>query len=69
MSSQDSPTKRACIFLPPGEGRPYPMGRISAVFKADGEETQRQTLLPSGGWNLIRRAPERSPMRKTIFSM
>ena len=42
MSSQDSPTKRTAIFLPPGEGRPYPMGRISAVFKADGEETQRQ---------------------------
>ena len=27
------------IVLRPGEGRPYPMGRISAVFKADGEET------------------------------
>jgi mannose-6-phosphate isomerase-like protein (cupin superfamily) len=24
----------------PGEGRAYPMGRISAIFKADGEETQ-----------------------------
>lgn len=27
------------IFLKPGEGRVYPMGRISALFKADGEET------------------------------
>lgn len=27
------------IFLPPGEGRSYAMGRISAVFKADGDET------------------------------
>ena len=27
------------IILRPGEGRSYPMGRISAVFKADGEET------------------------------
>jgi mannose-6-phosphate isomerase-like protein (cupin superfamily) len=27
------------IFLAPGEGRSYPMGRISAVFKADGAET------------------------------
>jgi quercetin dioxygenase-like cupin family protein len=27
------------IFLKPGEGRSYPMGRISALFKADGEET------------------------------
>ena len=30
---------RAPIFLLPGEGRSYPMGRISAVFKADREET------------------------------
>jgi mannose-6-phosphate isomerase-like protein (cupin superfamily) len=42
MSSQDSPTKRIAIFLPPGEGRVYPMGRISAVFKADGDETLGQ---------------------------
>ena len=41
MSIQDNSTKRAGIFLPPGAGRSYPMGRISAVFKADGEETQR----------------------------
>jgi len=27
------------IVLSPGAGRSYPMGRISAVFKADGEET------------------------------
>lgn len=27
------------IFLSPGEGRLYQMGRISALFKADGEET------------------------------
>jgi len=40
MNSQASSTKRAGIFLPPGEGRSYPMGRIGAVFKADGDETQ-----------------------------
>ena len=42
MNGQDSPTKRVAIFLPPGEGRPYAMGRITAVFKADGDATQRQ---------------------------
>ena len=42
MSNQDKPTKRGAMFLPPGEGRSYPMGRISAVFKADGDETQKQ---------------------------
>ena len=34
MASERSP-----IFLPPGEGRSYPMGRIAALFKADGAET------------------------------
>ncbi len=32
--------KRVAVVLPPGQGRSYPMGRISAVFKADGEETE-----------------------------
>ncbi len=32
-------TARKPIVLPPGEGRKYPMGRISSVFKADGAET------------------------------
>ena len=39
MSTHNSSTKRVGIVLPPGEGRSYPMGRISAVFKADGDET------------------------------
>ncbi|WGP00201.1 cupin domain-containing protein [Saccharophagus degradans] len=30
---------RKPIFLQPSEGRPYAMGSISALFKADGEET------------------------------
>lgn len=32
-------TARPPLFLAPGEGRAYPMGRISALFKADGVET------------------------------
>jgi mannose-6-phosphate isomerase-like protein (cupin superfamily) len=39
MSVQDNSKKRAGIFLPSGAGRSYPMGRISAVFKADGDES------------------------------
>lgn len=30
---------RRPIILAPGEGRSYPMGRIAALFKADGAET------------------------------
>jgi mannose-6-phosphate isomerase-like protein (cupin superfamily) len=30
---------RPPIVLAPGEGRSYPMGRIAALFKADGPET------------------------------
>jgi mannose-6-phosphate isomerase-like protein (cupin superfamily) len=33
----DSP--REPVILGPGEGRAYPMGRIQALFKADGDET------------------------------
>jgi mannose-6-phosphate isomerase-like protein (cupin superfamily) len=40
MSSENNSTERGAIFLLPNEGRAYPMGRISAVFKADGDETQ-----------------------------
>lgn len=30
---------RQAVVVPAGEGRAYPMGRIAAVFKADGAET------------------------------
>ena len=30
---------RKPFVLPPGGGRVYPMGRLQAVFKADGDET------------------------------
>jgi mannose-6-phosphate isomerase-like protein (cupin superfamily) len=30
---------RSPLLLMPGEGRAYPMGRIAALFKADGAET------------------------------
>jgi mannose-6-phosphate isomerase-like protein (cupin superfamily) len=33
---------RRPVVLGPGEGREYPMGRLSAVFKADGRETARR---------------------------
>lgn len=39
MAAETS-TLRSPIVLRPGEGRAYPMGRIAAVFKADGSETR-----------------------------
>lgn len=39
---EDSTARRGPIVLAPGEGRDYPMGRISACFKADGRETASQ---------------------------
>jgi len=42
MSSQDASARQVGILLRPGEGRAYPMGRIRAVFKADGDETNTQ---------------------------
>jgi len=35
----DQHHQRKPVVLAPGAGRSYPMGRISAVFKADGQET------------------------------
>jgi mannose-6-phosphate isomerase-like protein (cupin superfamily) len=40
MISDDGTSRRAPVVLGPGEGREYPMGRISAVFKAGGAETE-----------------------------
>lgn len=37
---QDDKPVRPPLVLLPSAGRRYPMGRIEAVFKADGEETQ-----------------------------
>lgn len=39
MDKSASDNLRPAVVLRPGEGRPYPMGRIAAVFKADGTET------------------------------
>ncbi len=39
MSNGKGSDRRTGIFLPPEHGRSYPMGRISATFKADGDET------------------------------
>ncbi|HEY4083929.1 MAG TPA: cupin domain-containing protein [Burkholderiaceae bacterium] len=38
--NEETPAPRQALVLGPGEGRAYPMGRISAVFKADEAETQ-----------------------------
>lgn len=35
-------TTRSAVVLSPGEGRCYDMGRLRAVFKADGTETASQ---------------------------
>jgi mannose-6-phosphate isomerase-like protein (cupin superfamily) len=37
--STDMSTVRKALIIPPGQGRAYPMGRMSAIFKADGTET------------------------------
>lgn len=40
MDTSSPATARTAVLLRPGEGRSYPMGRIAAVFKADGLETE-----------------------------
>jgi mannose-6-phosphate isomerase-like protein (cupin superfamily) len=36
----DPSPEREPVVLAPGQGRTYPMGRIAAIFKADGTETR-----------------------------
>ena len=50
MSSKPAAPARAPVILGPGEGRAYPMGRISALFKADGAETQARYSISE--WSL-----------------
>ena len=42
MTDSGSTVARRPVVLEPGEGRAYPMGPISAVFKADGAETAQR---------------------------
>src|SRR6186997_3347394 len=42
MNPPESAASRSPIVLAPGAGRAYPMGRISATFKADGLETDNR---------------------------
>lgn len=42
MNNSPPASSRSALVLRPGEGRAYPMGRISAIFKADGAETASQ---------------------------
>jgi mannose-6-phosphate isomerase-like protein (cupin superfamily) len=39
MAASDTPAPRRPVVLGPGAGREYAMGRIRAVFKADGAQT------------------------------
>ena len=42
MDTAPSDIRRTAVVLRPGEGRSYAMGKIGAVFKADGRETENR---------------------------
>jgi len=42
MTDSTNPAGRRPVVLGPDEGRAYPMGRLSATFKADGTETEQR---------------------------
>jgi mannose-6-phosphate isomerase-like protein (cupin superfamily) len=42
MSDSGNDTRRRPVVLGPDEGRTYPMGRLSATFKADAVETEQR---------------------------
>ena len=59
MAEPTSPTHRDGIVLAAGEGRAYPMGRLSAVFKADGAESAGRYSISE--WWLEPRTPGPGP--------
>jgi hypothetical protein len=67
--SKSSVTPRKAILLAPGQGRAYSMGRISAVFKADEDETQSRYSVVNGGLSQELRGPQLTRTPKMIFSM
>ena len=56
---------RKPVILAPGEGRSYPMGRVSAVFKADGPETRSRYSVSEWWLEPHTRARARIPTKKT----
>ena len=50
MTDAPASTDRDPLVLAPREGRSYPMGRLSAVFKADGTETAGRWLPSARNW-------------------
>lgn len=52
---------RKPLVLPPGAGRRYPMGRIEAVFKADGPESANRYAISE--WWLEPRTTGPAPTR------
>ena len=60
---------RKAIVLAPGQGRAYPMGRISAVFKADEEETQSRYSVSEWWLEPRTQGPELTRTPKMISSM
>ena len=69
MSTQDSPTKRVGVFLPPGAGRSYPWDGLALSSKQTETKRKEGTQSRSGGWSLTRRVPELTHTPKTTFSM
>jgi hypothetical protein len=59
---------RAPIVLPPNGGRAYPMGRISAIFKADTVETGHAYSISECGSNRTRRGPVHILTQKMMCS-
>lgn len=68
MARADLASPRTPIFLGPGEGRSYPMGRIAALFKANGGETRGRYSISEWWLESHTEGPARIATRKTMSS-
>jgi hypothetical protein len=68
VKSTEPASAREAVLLEPGQGRAYPMGRIGAVFKADGAETQNRYAISEWWLAPHTQGPGPTPIPKTTSS-
>ena len=68
MTDNGSSASRSPVVLGPGEGPTYPMGRLSAVFKADGAETGQRYSISEWWLEPHTKGPGRTSIPRTTCS-
>ena len=68
VTSTKAVSTREAVLLEAGKGRAYPMGRIAAVFKADGAETENRYSVSEWSLEPHTQGPGHTRIPKTASS-